>query len=66
MGRDRRVLGLAPFVTLRRHGRHPPAGVGAAAAGIRTGFHLRIIAELIAVLCAAIAHLRADRADAAV
>jgi len=66
VGRDRRVLGLAPFVILRCHGAHPPAGVGAAAAGIRTGFHLRIIAEPIAVLRTAIAHLRTDRADAAV
>jgi hypothetical protein len=65
-GRDRRTLGLAPFVTLRRHGGHLPTGLGAAAAGIRTGFHVRITAELIAVLCAVVAHLRADRADAAV
>ena len=62
--RDRRVPGPAPFVTLRRHGAHPPAGVGAAAAGVRAGFHLRIVTEPIAVLCAAIAHLRTDRADA--
>ena len=66
MDRDRRVPGPAPFVILRRHAAHPPAGVGAAAAGVRAGFHLRIVTKPIAVLCAAIAHLRAHRADAAV